>query len=88
MLATIFAITYIPTQCKCYLKVGQGSKGVEQCHGLPGAGGSTQQEWLVLSEPGVEEGLMPHSVECGYNNVWRSHLVGLHLNLGDLAHPL
>ena len=88
MLDNNFAITYIGTQCKCYLKVGQGSQGVEQCHGLPGARGSTQHEWLVLSEPGVEEGLMPHGVQRGNNNVWRPHLVGFHLNLGDLAHPL
>ena len=71
-----------------YLKIGQGSQGVEQRHGLSRARGSAQHEWLVFSQPGIEESLVPHGVQRGNNNVRRPHLVGLNLNLGDLAHPL
>ena len=70
-----------------YLHVGQGPQGAEERHGLAGPGGPTQDQRLVLSQPGIQEGLVADSVQSGHHHVWGGHLVRLHLNLWHLGLP-
>ena len=71
-----------------YLKVRQSSESREECHSLSRSRWPTEHHWLVLGQPGVEEGLMADSVQRGHHNVRGTNLMGLHLNLGNLVVPL
>ena len=42
----------------------------------------------MLSQPGVEQGLMANSVQGRNHNVRRTNLMGLHLDLRHLVVPL
>ena len=42
---------------------------------------------FMFSQPGVEQGLVPDSVQGGHHHVGGGHLVRLHLNLGHLGAP-
>ena len=70
-----------------YLEVGQGAQRAEERHRLPGSRRAAQHHRLVFSKPRVEEGLVPHGVDGGDDDVGGGHLVGLHLHLGHARRP-
>ena len=74
--------------CMPYLKVRQSSESREECHSLSRSRWPTEDHWLVLGQPGVEEGLMADSVQGGHHNVRGTNLMGLNLYLRNLVIPL
>lgn len=70
-----------------YFIVGKGTECREECHGLSRSRRTTENHWLVLLKPRVEQGFVANCVECWYDDVWRSNVVSLYLDLGYLAVP-
>ena len=70
-----------------YLHVWQGPQSTEECHGFAGPWRPTQHQRFVLSQPGVQQALMAHSVNGGDDQICSGHFVRLHLHLGDLGLP-
>ena len=70
-----------------HLHVGQRAEGGEEGHSLTRAGRAAEDHRLVLGQPGVEQGLVPHGVKGGHHHVRGGHLVSLHLHLGHLGRP-
>lgn len=70
-----------------YLHVWQGPEGTEEGHGLAGPRGATQDQRLMLSQPGVQEGFMADRVQGWHNDIRGCHLVCLHFNLRYLGLP-
>ena len=86
--STVNAYTGIYAKYTPYLKVRQSSKCGKECHSLSRSRWSTEDHWLVLGQPGVEERLMADSVQGRHHNVRRTNLMSLNLNLGNLVIPL
>ena len=70
-----------------HLHVRESPEGREERHGLARARRTTEDERLVLGQPGVEEGLVTSSVQCGDHHIRGPNLVGFHLYLGHPVHP-
>lgn len=70
-----------------HLHIRQGPECTEQGHGFTRAWRSTQHQGFVLCQPRVKQSLVANSVKRGNHNIRRCHLVGLYLNLRNLALP-
>lgn len=83
--------TQIPIILNSHLHVWKSSKSTKERHGFTRARRATKHQGFMLSEPGVQQTLMAHSVNSWNNKVSCSHFMSFNFHLGNLGlpwHPL
>ena len=70
-----------------YLHIRQGSESTEKCHGFSRSGWTTKDKRFMLSQPCVEQALMPHCINGRDDNIRGSNLMCLHFNLRYFGLP-